>query len=705
MRTLFTGLFFLIILSASRAGGPTNFAKMNSYELLTYAGEISWKHLDSALAVTEIALEKSFEERNWVYVWLIYRNRGLYFENHNRPVNAIPEYEKARWFADSLGSERAKYLPVSFTDLAIANRKAGNYTACKNWHEQALAFAINNGNAELEEDSYHGLGFLNETIGEWERAIEFYQKSITVAERRKNQEGVIITTQNVAKTFLRAGNRELALKKIEEAWQLALAQPDTIRRAHVLNDYGEILAELGAFEQAGQKFQTSLAAYESRGDEPMIGRALFNLGDVFSKRGDDSLALVYFEKSFGHKSAIRPEDLVNLYARRGTLFQKIGRADEAKKDWEECLALSAQLHFQDVLQKAHFALSGIADQKNRPEEAFFHLKMATSIGDSLTGRQKDLKLAEMEFKFGAARADQKIQQLKVRNSRMIFLGISGVLALALAFLFFRNREKARSNQVLFQKNHEIERQNHKLQESNLVLQQFAWASAHDLKEPLRTISSFIGLIHRRHGESLHPEAREYMTFVREGAHRMNNLLTDLLEYSTLCAEDPTGNETVSVRRGLRDVMGNLREAIQQRGAVIDLPNELPKIRMQRSHFVQLFQNLIGNGLKFSPDRPEIEIGFSHEKDGSLLFSVKDQGIGIDPTYQEKIFQVFHRLHKTQFEGTGIGLAICKNIIDKYGGQLWFESESGRGATFFMRFPAEMELFETEMVEERELVAA
>jgi light-regulated signal transduction histidine kinase (bacteriophytochrome) len=203
-----------------------------------------------------------------------------------------------------------------------------------------------------------------------------------------------------------------------------------------------------------------------------------------------------------------------------------------------------------------------------------------------------------------------------------------------------------------------------------------------LKEPLRTIGSFVGLIQRRHAHALPAEAVEYMTFVKDGVQRMDSLLSDLLEYSTLCAEDATTTEVTPLHRALRDVLGNLRETIRERGAIVELPLETPGLAIQRSHLVQLFQNLVSNAIKFSPENPHVVVGFQRDVDGSLLFAIKDQGIGIDKAYENKIFQVFHRLHRNKFEGTGIGLALCRNIVDKYSGQIWFESEPNQGTTFF-----------------------
>ena len=258
-------------------------------------------------------------------------------------------------------------------------------------------------------------------------------------------------------------------------------------------------------------------------------------------------------------------------------------------------------------------------------------------------------------------------------------------------------QKTRHHRLLKNKNQEIKRSNQQLREANAVLQQFAYATAHDLKEPLRTIGSFVGLLQRKHSNSFPPEAIEYFEYVKTGANRMNILLSDLLEYSTVFM-DSAGKGNTPIFHGFQEVLSNLGEAIRKSGAVLEMPVEipLPLVAMQKSHFVQLFQNLVSNAIKFSPENPRVQISIDRKEEGFFTFSIQDNGIGIDRNYGEKIFQIFQRLDKMRFEGAGIGLAICKNIVEKYGGSIWFDSELGRGTTFFVRLPVGVEVGVLEM---------
>jgi light-regulated signal transduction histidine kinase (bacteriophytochrome) len=297
-------------------------------------------------------------------------------------------------------------------------------------------------------------------------------------------------------------------------------------------------------------------------------------------------------------------------------------------------------------------------------------------------------MAEMEFRFDLEKGENEIQQLKLRESRFTMMGGAILSVVAVGFLLFIVLMRGANNKNLKLKNLAIRQQNQKLEESNEVLRQFAYASAHDLKEPLRNIGSFVSLLQRRFTKDLPEEAQEYMGFVTTGVRRMNSLLEDLLEYSTLITDKQPEKEMIDLKDIVTIVSSNLQNTIESKHAEIRLGDKLPQIEMNRLHLTQLFQNLISNSLKFVHDKPPLVLINGQSKNGEVTISVKDNGIGIKQEYSAKVFQLFHRLNKTnqQFEGTGIGLTICKNIVEKYNGRIWFESDEANGTTFFIAFP-------------------
>jgi PAS domain S-box-containing protein len=225
-----------------------------------------------------------------------------------------------------------------------------------------------------------------------------------------------------------------------------------------------------------------------------------------------------------------------------------------------------------------------------------------------------------------------------------------------------------------------------LQRSNTDLQQFAYVASHDLQEPLRMVASYTELLGERYRGKLDEKADKYIRYAVEGARRMQQLVNDLLAYSRIGTQgkqlQPIDSDGL-----LRRVLNGMRATIEESGATI-LYSDLPVINADGVQLGQLFQNLISNAIKFHGDQPpRIQIG-AEPVDGSWVFSVADNGIGIEQTYADRIFQIFQRLHERgKYEGSGIGLAIVKRIVDRHGGRIWFESEIGSGTTFFFTMPA------------------
>lgn len=229
-----------------------------------------------------------------------------------------------------------------------------------------------------------------------------------------------------------------------------------------------------------------------------------------------------------------------------------------------------------------------------------------------------------------------------------------------------------------------------LERSNTELEQFAYVASHDLREPLRMITSYVSLLERRYGEKLDQDAHEFIGFARDGAERMNRLILDLLEYSRIGRLAPP-KETLAVRDIVDDALNALRAQIEGCGGTVSQApgmEGLPPLFGCRSELARLMQNLIGNALKYRhPDRaPLVEVTARADADGVEL-TVVDNGIGIDPQYYDRIFMIFQRLHtRGQYPGTGIGLAICKRVVEQHGGRIWVESIPGEGSSFHVRLP-------------------
>lgn len=227
----------------------------------------------------------------------------------------------------------------------------------------------------------------------------------------------------------------------------------------------------------------------------------------------------------------------------------------------------------------------------------------------------------------------------------------------------------------------MEEKSEELKRSNKELEHFAYVASHDLREPLRTVSSYIQLLQRRYEGKLDKEANEYISIAVEGVNRLDHLINDLLTYSRVSTHDQT-IAWVDCSTVVELVTDQLMNIIKMNNARIEV-SEMPEIVANESQMIQLFQNLISNAIKFHGKEPPLIRISAKEAKNEWIFSVSDNGIGIDKKYIEKIFVIFQRLHaRSEYEGTGIGLAICKKIVERHGGRIWVESEPGKGSVFY-----------------------
>jgi PAS domain S-box-containing protein len=255
--------------------------------------------------------------------------------------------------------------------------------------------------------------------------------------------------------------------------------------------------------------------------------------------------------------------------------------------------------------------------------------------------------------------------------------------LAGAVLTFRDISHRRRNEQM------AEEVRSRLEQSHSELEQFAYAASHDLREPLRNIGIYAQLLGEQYRGTLDANADRLIGFILSGTRRMEQMLKDLLAYTQASAVDGFAIHATDANLALGNVLASLKISMDESGAQIT-SDRLPEIPMDRVHLEQLLQNLIGNALKYRAQcRPEIHVGVKSDAN-DWVFCVADNGIGIPPAYQERIFGLFKRLHSVEeYEGTGIGLAICQKIVQRYGGRIWVESEPTLGSRFYFTVPTEV----------------
>ena len=284
------------------------------------------------------------------------------------------------------------------------------------------------------------------------------------------------------------------------------------------------------------------------------------------------------------------------------------------------------------------------------------------------------------------RLDREHVHAPINRLIWTFAGVGLLLVTPLAgFGLWASWRLVRDNRDLTLSRKALEESIAELARSNADLQQFAYVASHDLKEPLRMVASYTQLLARRYKGKLDSDADEYIRYAVDGANRMQWLINDLLAYSRVTVQEKVFEE-VDCNSVLEEVLSDLRVAVEESRAVV-IRNPLPTVMADRVQLGQLFQNLIGNAIKFhGKEAPQVHVS-AERRPGEWLFSVRDNGVGLDPEYAERIFVIFQRLHnREEYPGTGIGLAICKKIVERHGGRIWVVSQTGQGATFHFTLP-------------------
>ena len=316
-------------------------------------------------------------------------------------------------------------------------------------------------------------------------------------------------------------------------------------------------------------------------------------------------------------------------------------------------------------------------ERERSAKLASALQEISFLNEEKGKRAAELIIADLKLKFENEEKAKRAAELVIANIELVF----------------QNEEKAKraaeliiaNNELAFQ-NQEKEKRAKELINANNDLQQFAFVASHDLQEPLRMISSYTQLLERKYKDKLDQDANDYIHFAVDGSVRMQKLLINLLEFSRVSTHAKIF-EHVDTKTIVEQAISNLHQLITGSSALVT-SDDLPVIKADEAQIVRVFQNLIENAIKFQrkTELPKIHITCT-KQDEMHQFSVADNGIGIEKQYQDKVFIIFQRLHSVKdYPGTGIGLSICKRIVERHGGTMWFESVVNEGTTFYFTIP-------------------
>jgi signal transduction histidine kinase len=719
-KNIILGLILFAFLSFIKASELPSKTKLSPKEWYTAPYKDVFDEVDICYAfqpklayqILDVLAERASKagEPKWIYE--AYRTKGLYQERQLAFQLALKNYLLASKAVENIDVKRAAAIQI---DIAIVYRNTYRYNESRSTYFSLIDFCQKSKDSLNLQNAYGGLGVLFFTVNDYENAIRYYDKALQLSRETHNYIDECIYLDNLSEAYGCQRRFDKAFEYVKIATKIAEREQDKDSRIPLYERFARLYAEVGDFDKAFEKINEALMlcnddSHIRDGNNLTIAKAEF-----YVLQHDIEAALKTY-KTIDEK-LINVNSLTKVYYALGDIYSKKNNIVLAEDYYSKSQALAEKNQSLRYAEWNHRALYKIYRRKNQSNDALFHLEKANVLRDSLFNYEKSGQVTELQFRYDLAQSEQQLKEAQLKANRVFFIAIVSVGMLLVSFLMYWLRQKSRKNDALehkneeilrqkvqlelfnnsiVEKNYEIEEQKRQLEDSNGMLRQFSYAVAHDLREPLRNISSFTSIIQRKYLSQLPQEAIPYFDFVTNGASRMSKMLEGLLKYSMLSMNQVTDLEKINIHDVVSDVKDSLGLIIKEKNASLIHADIMPSLTINRVHLTQLIQNLISNALKFVEVSPIIEIITKEEKDHVLL-AIKDNGIGINPENGKKLFQLFHRLHldSSRFEGTGVGLALCKTTVEKYGGKIWFESIEGSGTTFFMDFPKkqrDIELF-------------
>lgn len=574
-------------------------------------------------------------------------------------------------------------------------------------------------------DAYFQLATGYQVIGNNELAFEYHFKALQIREELQDQIGIVYSYYKIGGIHFFQGNYHKAIEYYEKCLELSERINERVME---LSSYGAIGAAYSRMNQRELSLEYNLKAYERSlaiKGQPKLSYIAFNLGDNYQTLGDYDKALKYFKQS--HKSNIDNHNKwaqISSTKKIGEIYiAKQGQQDKGLQYLRESLVLAQELGARPIMLDVYMSLANNLDNIGEYKEANKYYRSYSALKDSLRNEATLQKMSDTKMQYEITKKEKDLlkRDAELQDTYRNFL-MAGLFALMVILwqVYSKYKTQTEHNKIQTEKNYQIQQQNvelekahlkqietnqllqeqneqsliqnKKLERKNDELQRFAYIASHDLKEPLRNIGSFATLLKRRFKGQLGADADEYIDFITTNVSRMYDLLHEVLMYSKLENEEIT-EEEVSLNEVVDTVMATLKVKIKEHNVDIKVA-DLPEVKGHKSHLNQLFQNLISNSIKYTNQaNPKVEIGMKKNFEGNdLVYYVKDNGIGIDMEFKDRVFEIFKRLHgKDEFEGTGVGLAICKKIVNQNNGEIWVESEVGKGATFYFTLNIETKM--------------
>ena len=679
--------------------------------------------LDSLLSL----LDQSNEISNPTFVQQTHYQLGLHYYNQQE------SFEKAKDHLEKALAISKKYkvddnLINIYSELGKCYNRTTNYSKALESYFNIVEMEDIKCPISDKASAFGNIASIYQALGNYDKAYQFQMKGLAIHEKEKDNKGIGKDLYVLGTIFYYQKRYEQSLEYYLRSKEICDLLKINKRTYACLGALGSVYSKLGDNEKSASLSYEALELAKKMNYKTGIAYSQGNIASDLTIKKEYSQAEALHLKSIQLKKELGDTwGVIGGLTNLSDLYIEWEKPTKAIPSLHEALELSRKIDSSPRVVNTYKYLNKVYHSIGQTDSAYLYLEKYVALQDSLMNEKTLEEMGKTKNLYEFEKKEQEIKLLKTKSEnqqlqKYIFIIVGFFLMLACWGFFSRLKYQRATNALLEDKNEEIQIQNIELQhtqdqllqtnilleENNLLLEEknleieeknnlleesnddlknFAYVASHDLKEPLRMISSYTTLIKKRYHDTLDETGQEFMHYIVDGAHRMKVMLDDLLSYSRVGTQEDT-KTWVDMSDIMVIVNANLTPRLREQGAKLVVKEKnLPAIKANNTQMIQLLQNLVSNGIKFRGERDPVVTVDCRYDNNKYIFSVADNGIGITEENKKKVFEMFKRLHtRDEYEGTGIGLATCKKIVTKHGGELWVESTFGEGSTFLFSIP-------------------
>jgi len=655
---------------------------------------------------SEVDIINALENISWVYHRK--QNPGMVEKCDIRAMNLARKYQ--RW-------DDVSYFA---NDLGLLYYGMADYTKAVEYYQVSLDAATRGGNLSSQAKVHNNMGSIFFNQGDYYKALDSFIRALKIKEEIGSQKEIANSYLNIGSVYLRTEQKSKALKYYNDALHIYEKAHDSVGMALAMNNVGSILEQLGRYEEALSFHNRSLVLKRKLGDVKGISTSYNNLGNLYMRKREYRKALEYFQKSKDLKNTLDDKYgvmLVDLSI--GKVYHRTGDAAQALAHYNESLSLAEEIRSVNYIAEAHKELAVVYAGMGNYRMAYQHdttarVMIDTVFSDKIADMQAKYEVDKTEKENEVLRQNNRINELRIAEQvgfqKMTLLVTVFVVTVCLfiALLFYNryrsnkklNKTLSETNAKMLSQNEELEKllrklteSETKLKEANATKDKFFSIIAHDLRNPFNSIMGLTALLKDEWEHISEENKKKFIANIRLSSENIYRLLENLLQWSR--AQVGTIEYNPVNFRLAEVVEENISLLQSQAGRKnISLASTVPaslEVHASVNMLTTVLRNLLSNAVKFTPEGGRVKIS-SHVRDGVVEVAVEDDGIGISPEDMEKLFrpdQNVRRKGTHNEDGTGLGLILCKEFVEKNGGQIRVESEPDQGSSFLFTVPVKM----------------